>query len=77
MSSVAEIETAIGQLNKTERNELFDRLEVFRLDEQSVLSEDWKEELDRRGAKIDTGEATLTSSKEVWKRVNGRFGTNL
>jgi hypothetical protein len=41
------------------------------------ISDEWRDELQRRVRDIDEGRATLIDSEEVWKRVNERFGTSV
>ena len=45
-------------------------------DDDFELTPEWREELHRRVAEIDSGKAKLIPNDEVWRGIDERFGTN-
>ncbi len=77
MIAVAEIIEEVLHLPRTDRSYIASRLlESLDNDDDSQLSPEWAEELDRRVKSIDDGTATMISSEDLWKEINQRFSTD-
>jgi len=76
VSLYQEIEDTVLHLPQPERSKLAARLlESLDEDDGDEISDEWREELQRRVRDIDEGRTKLIDSDEVWKRVSERFGT--
>ncbi|NNC86909.1 MAG: addiction module protein [Akkermansiaceae bacterium] len=59
-------------LSEEERSVLASRL-LASLGDAGELNAEWREELERRIAAVDRGEAKLIPAEEAWARVQERF----
>jgi putative addiction module component (TIGR02574 family) len=75
--SYQRLEDEALHLPHTDRSQLASRLLESLEEEEHQLSPEWQEELQRRVANIDTGEAKLIPAEDLWREIGQRFGSTL
>lgn len=71
-----EIENTVLDLPLTDRSRLATRILESLDEDDPEISDEWREELQRRVRDIDEGRAKMIPSEEVWRGINERFGTD-
>lgn len=75
VQSYQHLEEKVLHLSRVDRSKLASRLLESLDDDDSELSPEWREELQRRVSNIDSGKTKLIPAEDLWKEVNQRFGT--
>lgn len=72
MTTVLDIENAIHHLPRSERSYLASKI-IESLEEGDTLIEEWKNELDRRVQKFDSGESKSVTSEDLHAAIKSRL----